>query len=570
VVVDVPGTWKQWLGIGGLLLLMLLVLLYIFGEYAVSRFVEPRIRRALLPRVRVEDVHFQLLPMGIRIDDPETEITPPDAPPVHLQAEHVRINPTWTSLWGDTVTIDSLEFEGLTLDLFLAGAPPRVGAGVDPIPSPGDDEAAGGIPTRFLIREISVTDGRVRFYESADTAADSLLSLQPVELRAGPLSPGRLRRGLPIRVETGLGSSGRGLTFDGQIARADHVGVNGTLSAHSLSPSALAPLLPSALRVEGGILDATVPLRADPGGLHVENVQLVLRDATMGWVPSETSGEPVGASPAAGETPFPVSMGESRIRLENVRLRVPGGEARTLDVREGALEVGSLFPAASGVPLRGEFSLSQPEGLLEFTASLDRTAPEFRVNRLLAGARVDDVKQLNPYLQKYVPMTFREGSMTGGARGSVWTSRLNVNVELSFRNLKAAPGKSPDSTFLGVPVSLLLRQLARKDGSLELSFRVTGSMSNPKVDVSRIRQRLLLKLGVDAALLNSLGLPVYVGSTVLEKTTGIDVLGKVREVLGDLTAPDGRLPPPPSRQTTRGTTVPSPGSASPSPSEPSP
>lgn len=558
----------RWLGAGLLLVLLLVVLVYVFGQYAVDRFVEPRVRRALPPALKVKDVDFQLLPLGIGLEGPRTTRDGPDSP-AQLQADRISVNLTWSSMFGDTVTLDDLEFEGLTLDVYPT-VPSR--SQLEGESSPFSALFAGGAPGagtgQFLVKQLSITGGRIRFFDGADSEQPSFV-FEPVDLSAGPISPAHLRRGLPVRMEAGVASRRRALAVQGQLALTHHPTFTGTLHAESFPVDELASWLPSALRATGGTLDATAPFLISPDGLQVESVDLLVRDTTLGLgslgaaAASPTTANASAApdaetTPASAQTSFLVSLGESRLKVENVRFRVASeGDAQTLDVREGTLVVGSLFPARADVSVKGQFAFSRPTGLMEFTASLDRTAPEFRLRNVLSQTRVDRVQELNPYTREWFPMTLKGGSLTAGLKGDIATSHLDLAVELSFAKLKAGAGKNPDSTFMGIPISLLLKQLGQKDGSLELGFRVTGPPSSPTVDISRIRQRLVVKLGMDAAVLATLGLPVYAGDKVLEKTTGISVIGEVRNVLGGLTTSrDLDSPSPSPDRSTRGTAVP--------------
>lgn len=544
-------TRTSWLGLGLLVVLLVGGGVYLFGHYAVNRFVEPRLRDSLPPTVKVRDVDFKLLPLGIQLRGSEADLPTSDGTPGHLRAERISINPNWSSMFGDTVTIDSLDFEGLTLDLYPGFAarttPPGDGADDSWWSGLLSGDAASDGSGRFLIKQLTVRGGRVRWFETPDGPEPSFV-LEPVNLTVGPISPATLRRGMPVRADAGLASRPDLLALQGQFMVTDHPALTGTFHVRSLPVAHLAGWLPRALSLEEGTLDAAAPFMLGSRGVEVEGLDMVIRDgllafdvsggaATRPKVPAEDTVRSRGdTEPEASDDPFPVSLGESRLRVENTRLQVSEEEPGTLDIREGTLVVGSLLPARPDVPVKGQLVFSRPDGLLEFAGSLDGTAPEFRLSDIIAQARVDRVQELNPYTRDWLPMTLKGGTFTGGVQGSMTASELDLAVEVAFGRLRAGTGKTPDSTFLGVPVSLLLKQLSEQDGTLHLGFRVTGPPQAPRVDVSAIRHRLLFRLGVDAAVLASLGLPVYVGDLVIGKVVGVSVLGEARRLLGDLTA----------------------------------
>lgn len=565
-------TRTYWLGLVLVTVVLGVAGVYVFGGYAVDRFVEPRLRRSLPPTVSVRDVDFQLFPLGIQLRGSETELPASDGAPPHLRAERISINPNWSSLFGDTVTIDSLDFEGLTLDLY-PGSPPQttLGGEVDDSGWSGllSGRAALGVPAQFLIKLFTVDNGRIRLFDAPDRPEPSFV-LEPVNLTAGPISPGSLRRGIQVRADAGVASRPNVLMLQGQVLVTDHPTLTGTFHARSLPVEQLARWLPGMLSLREGTLDATAPFVLGSGGLQVEGLDMVLHDGILAFGASEATEPPPSTSPgevpvtrtdtepaASGES-FAVSLGESRLRVENSRLQVAEeGEPRTLDVREGTLAVGSLLPVGSDVPVRGQLTFSRPDGLLEFVGSVDGTAEEFRLSDIVAGARVDRVRELDPYTRGWLPMTLKGGTFTGGLKGSVTPSELDLAVEVAFGRLRAGTGKTPGSTFMGVPVSLLLKQLSEQDGTLHLGFRVTGSPQAPRVDISAIRHRLLFRLGVDAAVLASLGLPVYVGDMVVGKVVGVSVLGEARKILGGLrNSPELDAPAAGSDRRARGTEMP--------------
>lgn len=559
--------------LAGLIVLVVLLVaigVYVLGEYAVNRLVEPRIRRSLPSAVQVRDVDFQLFPLGIQLHGSQADLPTPDGPPTHLRAERISINPRWSSVFGDTVTVDSLDFSGLTLDLY-----PTSTAGVtlqDELEDPGwsaflEGGAGPEAPAGFLIRELTISDGRIRLYGSTDQTEPTSV-IEPIDLTVGPLSASGMRRGIPVRVDAGMGSRGHSLVVQGQLVVTDHPVFTGTLDARSLPVRHLTPWLPRMLSFDGGTLDATAPVMLSPRGLNVDGIDAVLRDTTLSVGPFEPTGpgeplpegpdsSPADTAPAALEEPFPVSVGESRLRLETVRIRVSEDDPGTLDIREGTLVLGSYLPVRPDVPLRGQLAFERPDGLFEFAGSLNGTVPGLHLHDLIAQARVDRVRELNPYTREWLPMTLKGGSLTGGMRGSITTAKLDLAVEVAIARLKAGRGKTAESSFMGVPVSLLLKQLSEQDGTLEVGFRIGGPLHAPRVDVSNIRRRLLFKLGVDAAVLASLGLPVYVGDMVVGKVLGVSVIDEARRLLGDLTvSPEPQPPRPALDLKTRGTGIP--------------
>ncbi len=561
--------WKRMTLAALLSLVILGGLVYLFGQWAVQQYAEPRIRQALPAPITVGNVDFQMLPLGIRLEDPRISMKASPGNAVELQAHHVSVNPTWTSVFGDTVTIDRLDFDRLTVDFYLdqpTAAPSEDAGSLLAGLSGGQDPNAP--PAQFLIKEVRISDGRVRLFESRGDSKPAW-SLSTIRLSAGPISPQRFKRGVPIHLTAGTRGSPRSLMFQGQGVTAPEPVLTGTLHAESAPIDMFARLLPATVQLDGGTWDATVPLLAGTDGVTLEGIDMVVRKSTLSFSSPSTPSADTSASPDSSdsssdtegqpaEAPAFFSLGPSRLQVEQSHIRLAEeGDAQTLDIQKGVLGVGALYPARKGIPLEGQFAFARPEGLLELTGQLDRTAAEFRVEDLLAQARVDQVKTLNPYTKHWAPITLKGGSLDGALRGSFAPSQMNLAVELAFKKLKAGPGGTPDSKLMGIPVSLLLKQLSEQDGSLDLGFQITGSTASPQVNISRIRQRLLIKLGVDAAVIGTLGLPVYAGNLAVEKITGYSVLGEARKVLGNLTAPNPSEVLPPTRTEARGTPVPS-------------
>lgn len=523
-----------WIGI-----LMVLVGGVYFGlKQILTASLESYVRQNLPEALETKDISFNLLPVTVDLEQPRLRAENRET----LKAESIRVNPSIGSLFGDTFVIDSLEFEGISLTFYRRDAsdtintlPPEITSLVS---------AGGEGSANFKINRIKLSQAKIQLMESP-ASDEPILDLSPIELSFGPITPHSLKRGIELNATSGLSGSEEIFFLRAGLRYGKNLEFNGDLRFKDLSPDRVSPLLEPGLEMTEGTLRGSLSFDYNSQRLTIPSIQLRLEDSKLTLTGEQNQSDPeltsARAAPTAVELPleteeeFRTSVGDVQLELLNTRFDFSPliGEPTIppVFVQDGLIKAGPYDSSSPVIPIIGQLMLNKPGGLIELRTELNLTASEWSLDKILSDLRIDDVNELNPYLETVLPIRLRSGVMVGGIKGRLARNSMNLAVELDFDKLKMRSGKTEGSRFLGVPVSIYLNYLSKNDGNLELSFKINGSPASPKVEISNIRNRILVNLGVDAAVLTSVGLPVYVGDKVVEKVTGYSIINEAKSTL---------------------------------------
>lgn len=517
------------------ILLLFITTFYVGYTYFLVPTFEGYVREKLPDDLKTRDISFQLMPMSIELTKPHLE----GAKKRPLEAESIRVNPNLGSILGDTFVIDSLEFEGISLTLYR-NQPQKSEA---EIPSQLTTlfEGEGELPN-FRINRIKITHSTIQLLENENSKVPEL-DLSPIELSLGPVTPSNLKSGLNLSAVSGLSGIGEYFFLQATLKMGEPILFEGDLRLQDINPGLIKPALTPGLRVSGGRLNGSLSFRYDGNRLRIPSIKMKLAESqvkiTSGSSPlPETKLEPAiqetlhGTPHEEPEIPFQLAIDDIQLELSDSRLYLSellvDPSIPPIEISDALVKGGPYGPDNPILPLLGQFITSTPAGVVEFKSELDLTTNTFQLDHILSDINVDDVSDLNPYTQNYLPVRLSEGSLTGAMNGKASSKSLNLAFELDFNGLKMRSGKKENGRFLEVPVNVYLNYLSKKGGQLDIAFKITGTPQSPNVEVSKIRNRILMNLGVDAAVLSSIGLPVFIGSKVVEHVTGFSLINEAK------------------------------------------
>lgn len=526
----VPGRFWQ-------IVLVILLIAVLTVYFATTIFLRPKLEdyvRSNLPEaIKTRDISFRLLPLTVNLEESTVRTEPERS----LSVESIQVNPNLRSLFGDTFVIDTLEFEGITLSFYRSGT-----ADTASIEASGIDSLFGseGPGANFRINRLILSRGTIQLLESPGSTSP-VLDFSPIHASVGPITPATLKNGISIDAVSGFQGVEERIFLQGTLKTTPGLSLEGELRLDKFRPDNLPDSLLPGVRFAGGNLRGTIRFDYRGESLSLPSINVDLNKSSLEFPASATVEEVLATDEPptnSGATPSWLSIGEIQLGLSDITVD-PGGvisqrEPTPLIINEGLIKTGSYTGVKTPVPVLGQFLLARPTGLFEFKTDLNLNRDPYRFENVLSDVRIDDVNQLNPYLGTILPVRLKSGSMTGAMKGEFSSEKLDLAVELDFNNLKMGSATSDNSTFLGVPVKVYLNSLSKNNGNLELSFRLNGSPASPNLEISSIRNRILVNLGVEAAVLSSLGLPVYLGEKVVERVTGVSLINEAKSAFSTI------------------------------------
>jgi hypothetical protein len=184
--------------------------------------------------------------------------------------------------------------------------------------------------------------------------------------------------------------------------------------------------------------------------------------------------------------------------------------------------------------IQGQFLIAKPAGLFEFRGSLELVKENWSIKDFLSDFKVEDVRELNSLTRGLIPVRFKSGTLLGGMKGELAPEKINLTVELDFDKLDMESTGGKDEKFMQVPTSVYLNYISKNNGDLDLQFRLSGSPASPKIDTTKVRNRILVNIGVEAAVLGTLGLPVFIGDKVVGSVTGFSIINEARDQISNI------------------------------------
>ena len=227
-----------------LLLASLLAVVFILRQSTIARFVrasaEARLSAALGEPITIGEIGFTLAPRpafigsGIRVGAADARAVP------NLRIDSVRVVPRLRSFFGDTVRIEEVRLDGLTVSILRDSKGWHAPAA---FPAPSSDA-----PAAVAIERVRVAGGRLIVFDAVERGVRETSSID--DIRAEMLIGAAGLRLVPLGGRVGTAP------IDGEAA-VDASGVRLSFNAPSISDADLPPLLgllgaarPAAVRLD--------------------------------------------------------------------------------------------------------------------------------------------------------------------------------------------------------------------------------------------------------------------------------------------------------------------------------
>lgn len=529
-----------------------LVLLYQAGLTYLDRRLEEGASVAAGRSVTIDDLAIGVSPPRLKLFGTVVRESGTNGSTV-ARIPELTVQPNLPSLLSDTVVLEKIYIRDSDVRLAYP-APATAAAGTVPRrsePPPSDFR----FPLR--VRTIQVRNASVGVFRS-DTDSSPVLDLAPVDVRAGPVTTKSLRDGVPVSGNVGFGAKGGRLHFDVKSVLLGQVRVSGMLGARDVPLAILNEITGPGFRFDQGHVSGEVPFNvsSDTIGLKRTTLRVESARAKLGYAPEITPGTaPLSVRKSVQDTPVTTSADTSRavsLNLGEIRFEVLDSSIDLLSlpsippvlVDRATVLAGPDTNSGRILPVRGQLILNQPDAVFEMRGSVPTTGRPVGVKDLIAYFRVNNVADLDPYVESVTPIKLKGGRLTGGLKGLATSRKLDLEVELDFDNLESGSITDSKSSVLGIPVSLFVKYLNQNDGNLNVHFSVSGTPARPVVDTTGIRTRILVNLGVDAAVIGTLGVPVYLGNELIQRTSGINLLGTARDTVQSLFGAGSSSPEP--------------------------
>ncbi|MFB6345672.1 MAG: hypothetical protein ABEK50_07875 [bacterium] len=554
---------KQYLpGMLRTIILAVILLLIPVAYLSTTLYLEPTLKnyvRTNLPEgVKTRNITFELLPLSLNLEDATIDTGPEKS----LSVKNIEVNPNMRSLLSDTFVIDNIELEGISLSFYQSDE-----SDTSALEESGMESlfASGGPSANFRINQLILSSAKIQLFESPESQSP-LLNFSPINLRVGPITPASLRNGLVIDGVSGFQSVRERIFFQGKLKVSPEFSLTGELRLDKLDPEFIPSEFLPGTRLNGGRFRGSFKFAYEEGRLNLSSANVSLKNSTIDFPSSSGLAEtptPTDQETSPADNQSWISIDEIQLDFSDIRVDltslIPQTTPTPLIINEGLIKAGPYTTTGTPTPIVGQLILQEPVGLFEFRTDLNTNKDPYQFENFLSDIRIDNVNRINPYLGTFLPVKLRSGVMTGAMKGSFTSSNMDLAVELDFNRLKLGSANTRNATFMGVPVKIYLNYLQKNDGNLELSFRMNGPPSSPNLEIRSIRNRILVNLGVDAAVLSTVGLPVYLSDKIIGKVTGVSIINEAKNTFSNVfMAPKSANDPPKLKKEPRKTPLPSP------------
>lgn len=511
--------------------------LYLAGMQFLHSQLETRLGESIQKKVQIEALDLDVNPVELRVLGTTIQRDDPPGRPLAILPE-IAVRPELSSVFSGPWTVRYLELREPAVVLGPSG-------GTEPVKPDGMDSAAPS-PLPVKIRRIRVKNGALAYVDKTDSTPR--VTLQPINVRIGTVDDQKLREGVSVRGRAGVdGGEGR-MQFEGAVEVTGGFRSSGEVQFDRLELSFLTSFLGANASLPQGHLTGRLPLtlskeglRADTSTLRVDAASLRLeqppevKPETAPLNTAETvTDTPVGTDPDTS-APFPIDLGQIRFEVLDSEVQFRDrSQLPVLKLERATVLAGPMNGLTDSFPLRAQVVLGNPPGHLQMKGSVAPVIGTLGFEDFIGRFNVEDVGKLNPYVTSVSPVKLKKGQLDAAVKGLALDRQLDFSVGLYFKELESGSVTSPNSTVVGIPVNLFVKYLKQNNGNLNLSFSVRGTPRRPLVDTTGIRTRILLNLGVDAAVIGTLGVPVYLGNELIQRTSGIDLIGTARSTLGSV------------------------------------
>ncbi|MFB6347072.1 MAG: DUF748 domain-containing protein [bacterium] len=473
-----------------------------------------------------------------------------------VSISELAISPDLTSFLSDTIVINTVAISDPDVQL----TSPDTGTSKKKSPStklaPAELPAtSGGVSNSFQSFRLDTfrLDHGTVDWMIASVRGDTELRLNEIEVKTGIVTPRTLKEGIDIDARATVAGGTGQVTTSLDVSVLPELQGSGLLKISGLGLASFNQFMGNRVELRSGTLTTLIPFSVSRDHLHLRKTDIRVQGLRAEVLrPPEVTPDtrPLDQNPPGMDTEVAVpedtgtnfQFGADRFRLEllDSTLEFPTGDTVSiLKLSRATFLSGSLSGWNDPLSLKSQLVFQNPAGLIEFKGTLLLPVGLTGITNLIARMRIEQVSQLNQYLSSVLPVVLKRGQMELGARGHITSNKLDLAVEVNFRDLKTGSGTGSGSKVIGIPLNQFLRYLQKNNGNLDLNFTVKGTPVRPIVDTSWIRTRILVNLGVDAAVIGSIGAPVYVGDKILEKLSGLSLLGSAKNALGSVFQGEG-------------------------------
>jgi len=523
---------NTWFNVTVLIVLLAAVIVLLSGEYIIENRIRSYMNRTLTDRVKVDKVDLNFFPISVDLLDSRLNLEGTES----ITAGRIGITPVLGSFFNDTVHIESVVLENVTIDLRDTDRGLQLRHSFDDLYSTtgtGSSESTASI----VIEQLILVDGHVRIFGD-ERSRSPRFELTPIHMVVSPLDFRNLNQPINLKAAMKPDVDRPPVKLEGMIfPRDSEASFQGTITLDQFQMARTGPYLPKGYEISSGSLTGELPVTVMSGTLRLDSPELQMDQLTAridGNTSSDSATKTEQSSQENGT--FDVETnGPIVVQSNNTTFQYSSGEKPIVfRSHRGKTIFETLKNPTKILDSRGEFSLGEPKGTLQFDVRKQLNESQNNKSELALKAKFPAASELNPVILRDAPFLIKKGSVKSAASGTFGPRNLNIQVALRFQNLAIEDKPEVQGKFLQIPTSVLINYLSKQDGTFQMTFSVTGSPSNPKFDFSEIRGRLTKKLGLDAAVLAALGLPAFIGEKVIEQATGVSVFDEVTERLGSV------------------------------------
>lgn len=531
-------------------LVVLLIGVYAGGVYYLHTTLETRLSQSTPGEVKIDDLDIKFLPFRVELNN--TTLARPETPERPLAVfPKTTVKPRLSTLVSDTPVLKRITLTDPSVSLVQAekqGTPLTFARDVD------GSTSGGAFVFPIDVEKLRVEQGVFEYYGS-QSAADPFLNFDTITFVTGPITDHTLREGIGFKGRFAPGKTQDTLKFGLTLSVLEELVVSGRLRANQVEISSVNRFLGDGFRLPQGLLSGVLPFEVTPERLRTRKTTLRVENARaqVGYTPEvQPETRPIRPEEVAKpdtkvrtrtdtDPSFDFDIGEVRLEVLDSSIKfLNRPDSPLVELTRATVLAGPIPGADTTFPVKGQMLLRDPPGLAQLKV---RASPLIEFDgfpEFLAYATIDDVGALDRFFEDVIPIKLKGGELDVGARGALLEQNVDLTVDLDFRNLQSGSITDSKSSILGIPINLFVRYLKENNGNMNVPFHVSGTMKKPVFDTTGIRTRMLVNLGVDAAVMGTLGVPVYLGGELLERASGIDLVGTVKNTVGNVLGTDPR------------------------------
>lgn len=511
------------------LLLIFIIFSFVFmygGEYYIEQQIHQHLNQEYGSVLEVENVDVGWFSRDIQVKNP----TLLDENRPVAEAKRLRVRPQLRSLFSKNWVIKEVLVEDVTFTIRSLEEGFSFEHTLQELQQGDHDENEQS--TSIMINRLVLLNAHLEYFQRNSTAPDFRIS--PVQLVLSPIHFSDSPPPIDLRAAMRPDSDRPPVVLTGTIPRTiDGPLFQGNLQLDQFRLRRFSSFLPSPYQLKDGNLSGDFPVTINQEKIQIKQSTWKLNNSHILYDTDFESDQPEKEAQADSHFTDWLTWEKIHVELQNTKFSYGShADSSTISSTAGFVEIPPFQKVESRIDIKGGFELLSPRGKLIY----DLRIPVQPGNSydIFAEGNFPQVKDLNPYLFTTTNFQMNRGSLQAATRGGISPDNLDLKVGLKFDRLQLKENPKVKKGLFQIPTATLTRYLSKQDGSLEVNFQVGGTPAEPTIDISDLRRRVVTNLGIDAAIIGTLGLPFYLGDRALEKTTGISVFGEVSDRLGSV------------------------------------